>query len=105
MGYQFKNQCYDTVEQLHSAVAADCSLINSTGSHSVLCVPAETYISVTVDTIPASSPVTQILTPTQINCDVAPGLSQTFELAWLVALPWVAAWSIKMLIRSMRGRS
>lgn len=99
MSFQYKNKCYATALELHSAVAADCPIVSGNMS-GVTCTP--TASDVTVSAWLSGTNTVQTITPVQIPCAI-PDLQPVSELAWLVVSVWVVAWGIRKVAQLLPG--
>lgn len=102
MGYKSQNYCFETVEQLHNHVAAQCDPIS--GDYSVVCTPHNpaTVIDVTSTHLSLGTQTSTSFTPALINCDL---LSSDFiELNWLFAGLIVAAAGARFIADVIRGK-
>lgn len=104
MGYRYQNFCVDTYEEVLDLAAASCPLLTSDGTHTISCTPSSGSISLVLNTIPPNTPITGLLTPSQIACETAPKLAEIAELSWAVGLLWVTAWGVRKVYEVIRGR-
>lgn len=103
MGYRLQSQCVD--ESIHlELVAAQCPFITSDGAHLIKCVPSSTEIIIFYTEVATNTTTSTIYQPQQIPCDGVT-ISDAVELAWLIALVWVVAWTIKAVSETLRTKS
>lgn len=102
MGYKSQNYCFETVEQLHSHVAAQCEPIS--GGYSVVCTAYDpaTSIDVLSTHLGTSTQNTSSFTPQLISCDFL-GTDYT-NLLWLLAGLMVAAFCARFVADFIRGK-
>ena len=103
MGVRFHGQCVD-VAKFHEVVAAECPTISNDGMQLISCVPSANQITVFVTDIATNNTISQVYVPAQIACNEHT-IADTVELAWYVALVWIAAWAVKSVADTIRGRN
>lgn len=102
MGYKSKNYCFETVEQLHSHVAAQCVPIS--GDYSVVCTAYDpaTVIDVQSTHLGLGTQATTSFTPSLINCDYLG--TDYISFLWLLAGLMVAAFAARFVSDVVRGK-
>lgn len=100
MGVRYKSQCVDST-LLHDLIAADCPMITSDGAHLIKCVPSSTDITIFYTEVATNTTASTIYQPQQIPCEGVT-ISDAVELAWMIALAWVIAWTIKAISEALR---
>lgn len=95
--FLYRQACYTTTLQLHTAVASDCPTVNADGTQ-ITCAPFDSFVQVTrFDG--TNSFVSQYI-PSQIEC--APDLEQVGTLTALLTLLLAVAWVAQMMKRPIR---
>lgn len=102
MGYKSQNYCFETVEQLHSHVAAQCEPIS--GGFSVVCTPHNpaTVIDVLATNLTSGIQKTSSFTPQLISCDYFG--ADYIQFLWLLAGLLVAAFSARFIANLIMGK-
>lgn len=98
MSYLYQNRCFDTVQQLHDAVAAACPPVS--GNYSLQCNPASTQIDVLATDILTAATYTSTFIPVQIPCDISL-LDQT-AFYWQLVGILVAGFGIRAIIKAFQ---
>jgi hypothetical protein len=96
MPYLYQNRCFDTVQQLHNAVAAACPPVS--GNYSLQCNATSTQIDILATDILSAATYTSTLIPAQISCDVTL-LDQT-AFYWQLVGILVVGFSIRSIIKA-----
>ena len=99
MSFQYKNKCFETALELHSAIAADCPLVMG-NIYGITCTA--TAADVTFNGWLNGVNVVQTIVPVQNPCAV-PTLQPVTDLAWLVVGVWAAAWAIRKMMTMLPG--
>ncbi len=99
MSFQYKNKCFETVLELHSAIASDCPLVEG-NIYGLTCTASAS--DVTVNGWLNGVSFSQTIVPVQNLCAV-PTLQPVTELAWLVVSVWAAAWVIRKIMTMFPG--
>lgn len=102
MGYKSKNYCFETVEQLHSHVAAQCAPIS--GDYSVVCTAYDpaTVIDVQSTHLGTGFQTSTTFSPVQITCDYLN--TDYISFLWLLAGLMVAAFAARFVSDVIRGK-
>jgi hypothetical protein len=102
MGYKADNFCFQTVEQLHKYVAAQCEPIS--GGYSVVCTPYNpaTVIDVQSTHLGLGTQTTTSFTPSLINCDYLG--ADYISFLWLLAGLMVVAFGARLVSDVIRGK-
>lgn len=103
MGVRYKSQCVEST-LLHDLIAADCPIITSDGAHLIKCVPSSTEITIFYTEVATNTTTSTVYQPQQILCDGVT-ITDAVELAWLIVLVWVVAWTIKAISETLRTKS
>ncbi|WP_090697176.1 hypothetical protein [Nitrosomonas aestuarii] len=97
MSYLYQNRCFDTVQQLHENVAADCPAVSSGAS--IQCVPSSTDIAITHTDLATLVSTTSSHIPPQIACD--PSLTDLTTIIWDISLIWIAAFTVSVIAKQL----
>ena len=102
MGYKSQNYCFETVEQLHSHVAAQCEPIS--GGFSVVCTPHDpaTVIDVVSINLGTGIQTSLTFTPQLVNCDYFG--ADYIQFLWLLAGLLVASFSARFIADLILGK-
>ena len=102
MGYKSQNYCFETVEQLHSHVAAQCVPVS--GGYTVVCTAHDpaTVIDVTSTHLELGTIHATTFSPQLISCDFI-GADYT-QLLWLLAGLIVSAFCGRYVADAIRGK-
>lgn len=102
MAYQSQNYCFETVEQLHKHVAAQCEPIS--GGYSVTCTSYDpaTVIDVLATHLGTGLQTSTTFSPVQITCDYLN--TDYISFLWLLAGLMVAAFAARFVSDVIRGK-
>lgn len=98
MSYLYQNRCFDTVQQLHEFVAADCPVVS--GGAAIKCTPSATDILIEKTDLSLGTTTSYSYFPAQITCD--PSLTDLTSVIWDVSLILIAAFSIAVIIKHLK---
>ncbi len=98
MSYLYQNRCFDTVQQLHEFVAADCPVVS--GGAAIKCTPSATDILIEKTDLTQGTTTSYSYVPAQITCD--PSLTDLTSVIWDVSLILIAAFSIAVIIKQLK---
>lgn len=98
MSYLYQNRCFDTVQQLHEFVAADCPVVS--GGAAIKCTPSATDIFIEKTDLSLGTTTSYNYVPAQITCD--PSLTDLTAVIWDVSLILIAAFSIAVIIKQLK---
>ena len=98
MSYLYQNSCFDTVQRLHEAVAAECPPVS--GNYSLQCNPTSTQIDIVATDLFSSMSYSSVLVPSQIPCDVS--MLDMTDFLWQITLILVAGFAIRVLIKAFQ---
>lgn len=97
MSYLYQNRCFDTVQQLHDYVAADCPAVS--GGAAIKCTPNATDILIEKTDLTFGTVTSINYIPSQIVCD--PSLTDLTTIIWDVSLMWIAAFTVAVIAKQL----
>jgi len=95
MSYLYQNRCFDTVQQLHEFVAADCPVVSDGAA--IKCTPSATDILIEKTDLTLGTTTSYNYVPAQIACD--PSLTDLTTIIWDVSLMWIAAFTVAVIAK------
>lgn len=112
MGYKYKAECLETLQEFYDRYAEDCSNQVAVGSSLTItkCISTSTGVDVwayKIDTgalVQSNSANIPHITPQTFSCNYTSPSSTTIttadivETSWLIVGVWVVAWAVRKMI-------